>query len=187
MPIGRVIICYLSIPTVEGAKCEQRPYRLPYKAQLKTKVTLLLQQGVTKEADGPTNLLSRVWFVPKPRKPDELRMCIDLKAVSKRDYQRLPHIRDFLQSRNGCQYFTALDLTWGFWALPIVEGDQHKTAFTSPDAEVYVWTKAPMGLSNLPAAFQRLMAYVLRDINGVSVYVDDITIYAKTCRSTCTS
>ena len=33
----------------------------------------------------------------------------------------------------GCKYFTVLDLTWGFWALPIVEEDQHKTAFTGSD------------------------------------------------------
>ena len=80
----------------------------------------------------------------------------------------------------GCKYFTALDLTWGSWALPIIEEDQPQTAFTGPNGEVYVWTKAPMGLTNSPAAFQRVMAHVLRNIKGVSVYTDDITMFFKT-------
>ena len=69
----------------------------------------------------------------------------------------------------GRKYFTALGLTWGFWALPIVEEDQHKTAFTGPDGEVYVWTKAPMGLANSPATFQRLMAHVFQGISGKTI------------------
>ena len=68
----------------------------------------------------------------------------------------------------------------GFWALPIVEEDQHKTAFTGPDDEVYVWTKAPMGLANSPPAFQRLMEHVFQGIVGKTVYVDDITVFSKT-------
>ena len=102
-------------------------------------------------------------------------MCVDfrrLNKVSKRDYHALPHIRDLLNDMSGSKYFTALDLTWGFWALPIVEDDQHNTAFTCPDGEVYVWKKAPMGLTNSPAAFQRLMAQVLQGIPGVSVYIE---------------
>jgi hypothetical protein len=176
---------FLTIPTLEGAKCKQRPYKLSYKEleAFETQVSLLLRQGIIKKADGPTDFLSPVLFVPKPRKPEELRMCVDfrrLNAVSMRDYHALPNIRELLQSMKGCKYFTALDLTWGFWALPIVEEDQHKTAFTGPDGEVYVWTKAPMGLTNSPAAFQRVMAHVLRNIKGVSVYIDDITIFSKT-------
>ena len=92
----------------------------------------------------------------------------------------LPSIRELLQSTKGCKYFTALDHTWGFWALAIVEEDQHKTSFTGPDGEVYVWTKAPMGLTNSPAAFQWVMAHVLRNIKGVSVSIYDITIFSKT-------
>ena len=112
---------------------------------------MLLEQGVFKKASGPTDFLSPVLFVPKPRKPDELRMCIDfrrLNAVTKRDCHALPDFREVLQTMSGSKYFTALDLTWGFWELPVVERDQHKTSFTGPDGEVYVWTKAPMGLTH---------------------------------------
>ena len=53
-------------------------------------------------------------------------MCVDfrrLNAVSMQDYHALPNIRELLPSMKGCKYFIALDLTWDFWDLPIVEED----------------------------------------------------------------
>lgn len=176
---------FLRIPTDEGAQCKQRPYKLSYKelTEFERQLANLLARGVIKKADGPTDFLSPVLFVPKPWDPTALRMCVDfrrLNAVAKRDFHALPAVQEVLQQMRGCKYFTALDLSSGLWALPIAERDQHKTAFTGPDGEVYVWRKAAMGLSNSPAAFQRFMKHVLQGIPGVSVYIDDITIYSKT-------
>ena len=175
----------MTIPTQDGASCKQKPYKLSYRENLafREQVTKLHERGVPTKASGPTDSLSPALFVAKPRNQNELRVCIDyrrLNAMSKRDFHALPHIRDLLQAMAGCKYFSALDLTWGFWALPIVESDQHKTAFTGPYGEVYVWTEASMGLCNSPAAYQRLMAHVMQGIPGVSVYVDDITVYSGT-------
>jgi hypothetical protein len=149
---------YLKIPTQPGAKCRQRPYRLSRRelAEFRRQLSNLLALGVVKKAGGPTDFLSPVLFVPKPRDPEALRMCVDfrrLNEVAERDFHALPDIQGLLQSMRGCKYFTALDLASGFWALPIAEADQNKTAFTGPDVEVYVWRKAAMGLSNSPAAF----------------------------------
>ena len=167
---------FLRNPTEKGASCKQKPYRLSYKELdvFREQIKLLIEKGVIKKADGPTDFLSPVMFVPKPRQPDLLRMCVHfrrLNKVSKRDYHALPHVRDLLNDMSGSKYFTALDLKWGFWALPIVEDDQHKTAFAGPDGEVYVWKKAPMGLTNSPAAFQRLKAHVLQGIPRVLLYI----------------
>lgn len=175
---------FLQLPTADGQGCIQRPYRLSFKEkeEFKRQLANLLEKGVIKKATGPTNFVSPVLFVPKPRDPTALRMCVDfrrLNAVTKRDLHELPDVRTLLQQMRGCKFFSALDLSSGFWALPIAEEDQHKTAFTGPDGNVYVWTKAAMGLSNSPAAFQRFMAHVMRGIRGVSVYIDDVTIFSK--------
>ena len=37
-----------------------------------------------------------------------------------------------------------------------------------------------MGLTNSPAAFHGVIPHVLRNIKGVSVYVEDITIFSET-------
>jgi hypothetical protein len=88
---------------------------------------------VTTKADGPTDFLSPVLFVPKPRQLDRLQTCMDIRRlnkVCKRDYNALLHIRDLLNNMFGCKYFTAFDLTCGFWALVVEEGDQQNTTFT---------------------------------------------------------
>ena len=109
---------YMRIPTEPGARCKQKPYRLSHKENeaVRRQLPILIQQQV-KKASGPTDFLSPALFVPKPRNPDELRLCVDyrrLKYVTLRDYHGLPFIRDLQQSMKGCKYFTALDLTWGF-------------------------------------------------------------------------
>ena len=38
----------------------------------------------------------------------------------------------------------------------------------------------PFGMRNSPATFQRLMNFLLQDIEGVRVYLDDIIIFADT-------
>jgi Reverse transcriptase (RNA-dependent DNA polymerase) len=172
---------FLRIPTVPGAKCKQRPYRLSVKEleEFRRHISNLLTRGIIRKATGPTDFVSPALFVPKPRNPSELCMCIDfrrLNAVSTRDFHALPDIRTLQHQMSGCKDFTALDLTSGFWTLPVAEEDYHKTAFIGPDGEIYIWTKAPMGLTNSPAAFQRFMAHVVKGIEGVSVYVDDITV-----------
>jgi hypothetical protein len=103
---------HMSIPTKEGVSCKQKPYRLSHREMTvyTEQLDMLLAQGVVKKASGPTDFYSPVLFVPKPRKPSELRMCIvyrRLNAVSQRDFHALPHIRDLLQAMSGCKYFTA--------------------------------------------------------------------------------
>ena len=62
---------FLTIPTLEGAKCKKRPCKHSYKEleAFETQASMLLGQGIIKNAAGPTDFLSPVLLVPKPRKP----------------------------------------------------------------------------------------------------------------------
>jgi hypothetical protein len=71
-------------------------------------------------------------------------------------------------------------ITSGFWQMQLDEDSQPSTAFTIPGKEQYHWVTSPMGLLGCPASFQRLMETVLRNINNVLVYIDDILLHTST-------
>jgi len=80
--------------------------------------------------------------------------------------------------------FYKLDLQSGFHQLRIREGDQQKTAFTTPGAAgaQYEWVTCPFGLTNTPSCFQRLMNHELFDHiadDYCMVYCDNVLIYTE--------
>ena len=67
-----------------------------------------------------------------PKKDGTLRMCVDyrkLNEVSEADAYPMPHIDELL---GGAKYISTLDLTRGYWQVPVAPSSQPKTAFTTP-------------------------------------------------------
>ena len=68
-------------------------------------------------------------------------------------------------------FITTLDLTRGYWQVPVAKDDRHKTAFITPYG-LYRSTKMPFGLQGAPATFQRMMDRLIQGLQGfASAYV----------------
>ena len=59
------------------------------------------------------------------------------------------------------------------------EEDIHKTAFVTPDGH-YEWIRMPFGQMNADATLVRAMRPILRGLDGVTFYMDDIIIFSNT-------
>jgi hypothetical protein len=79
--------------------------------------------------------------------------------------------------RANSSIFTTLDLTSGFWQMKMDPESQPLTAFTIPNRGQFHWITSPMGLLGCPASFQRLMEQVLRGLNHILIYIDDVLIH----------
>ena len=93
------------------------------------------------------------------KKDGSLRMCVDyrrLNAVSHIDAYPMPCIDDLIDGLGNARFISTLDLTRGYWQLPVAEKDRHKTAFTTPYGQ-FQFKMLPFGLSGAPSSSQRLM------------------------------
>lgn len=74
-----------------------------------------------------------------------------------------------------------MDLTSGFYNIPMGEEDKKYTAFTTP-VGLYEYNRMPQGLCNSPASFMHMMLNIFGDLNFTSLfrYLDDLLIFAPT-------
>ena len=62
--------------------------------------------------------------------------------------------------------------------MPLKREHRHCTCMTTPKGNMQ-WIVLVMGLKNGGSMFQRMMEWVLRDLEGVDVYLDDVIMGSK--------
>jgi len=120
------------------------------------------KQGIIKKSASPW--ASSVLVVTKLDGTLDYRM---LKNVTYKDRYPLPNIADCLDGFKGSIWFGILNLRSSFYQVPLAEVDREKTAFITRRGQ-WRFCSLPMGLSNSPATFQRLMDMVLRGLTWES-------------------
>ena len=137
----------------------------------------LLAQGVVEPSKS-------AWSAPilmVPKKDGSYRFCVDyrrLNKVTKKDAYPLPYISAILDRLRDAKYLSSLDIKSAYWQVPMAPESREFTAFTIPGRGLFHFRRMPMGLTNAPATWQRLIDQVLgADLEPhVLVYLDDIIV-----------
>uniref|UniRef100_A0A8C5PW96 Gypsy retrotransposon integrase-like protein 1 n=1 Tax=Leptobrachium leishanense TaxID=445787 RepID=A0A8C5PW96_9ANUR len=167
------------IVTEPHVKVRVKPYRIPeaHRKAVSEEVKKMLQLDVIEESQSEWS--SPVVLVPKPN--GTLRFCNDfrkLNEVSKFDAYPMPRVDELIEKLGPARYITTLDLTKGYWQIPLTKEAREKTAFSTPEGHFH-YKRMPFGLHSAPATFQRAMDRVLRPyLRYTSVYLDDIVIFS---------
>ena len=168
------------IPTGDARPVRLPPYRLPhaFRDNVQCQLDEMLDHGViehsTSEWASP--------LVPVKKKDSTLRLCVDyrrLNSVSRVDPYPMPRVDDLIDRVGGAPFITTLDLTKGYWQVPVAKEDREKTAFTTPFG-LFQFRQMPFGLQGAPATFQRMVDRLLDGIHDFSsAYIDDVIVFSR--------
>ncbi|GJX33674.1 putative reverse transcriptase domain-containing protein [Tanacetum coccineum] len=127
------------------------PYRLaPSESEeLSRQLKELQDKGFIRPSLSPWG--ASVLFVKK--KDGSFRMCIDYRELNKltdKNRYPLPRIDDLFDQLQGLQFFSKIDLRFGYHQLRVHEDDIPKTAFRTHYGH-FEFTVMPFGLTNAPA------------------------------------
>ena len=183
--IGTTHVTEHVVDTGDSRPIKQLPRRLPQalKPVVDKQVNEMLEAGVIRPSNSPW--ASPIVLVRK--KDGTWRFCIDFRKVNDqtvKDAYPLPQVNDIVDSLNGQKYFSTLDLTSGYWQVPVEKESIPKTAFVIPGGGHFEFLKLPFGLSNAVPTFQRLMATVLQGLLGTKclVYLDDVLVFGSSLK-----
>ncbi len=125
------------------------------------------EQGIlSKSVSEYASPLVMVW-----KKDGSLRICTDLQWLNARtikDAHQLSHQSDCLAALGGNTYFSTMDVTSGFYNIPMAEEDKKYMAFTT-GLGLHKYNRMPQGLCYGPASFMRMMSNICRDLNFSSL------------------
>ena len=150
-------------------------------AALKEYITEHLWKGFIRPSS--SSMASPFFFVDK--KDGKLQPVQDyrkLNEITVKNAAPLLLIPDLVDKLQGAQYFTKLDVRWGYNNIRIKEGDEYKAAFKTVLGlnEPLVMT---FGLCNAPVTFQTFTNQIFEDLldtGQVIIYLDDILIFTHT-------
>ena len=173
------------IETLDAKPIRQAPYRIPHALKEKFQAELedMLKQGIIEKSN--SNWAAPVVIVPKKQDGVQtgIRICVDfrkLNSVSNFDAYPLPRMEDLIENLGEAKFITKLDLTKGYYQIPLSPETKEKSAFITPSG-LYQFNVMPFGMKSAPATFQRMMHDVLAGLElFVGTYIDDIIIHSPT-------
>ncbi|XP_064469988.1 uncharacterized protein K02A2.6-like [Ornithodoros turicata] len=120
--------------------------------------------------------------VPVVKKDGSVRLCGDyrttLNQVLEVEKYPLPRFDEIFAALAGGKYFSKIDLNRAYLQ---VEVDEQSSRYLTLNTHkgLYKVNRLAFGITSAPAIFQRIMDNMLKDLDGVIVYLDDILVMGR--------
>ena len=159
------------------AHCYRAPETL--RGQIKKELETLERTGIIK-----TTKSAYAFPILMVKKQDGThRMCVDyrqLNEVTLFDPYPMPRADEIIEQVGAKKYLSMVDLTKGYYQVPLSEKAKEKSAFCTPFG-TYQFEVMPFGMQNSAATFMRLMNIVLKGADSFAkAYIDDVIIFSDT-------
>ena len=158
--------------------------RIPFHIRKKVEKELarLEELDIIEKVDGPTPWVSPIVVAPKPKNPDEIRICVDMRLPNEavlRQRHITPTIDDLIADLNGATIFSKLDLNSGYHQLELDEKSRNITTF-STHIGLRRYKRLIFGISSAAEIFQNTLCTTLEGLKGTRNISDDILVFGRT-------
>ena len=126
-------------------KLPNRRMPLHYKQDLQDKLDIFLEKDLIAPCHSPYS--APAMLVPK--KNGKLRPVIDYRQLNKQTIKSswpIPSIEEIFDTLEGISFFSTIDISAGFYQVPMDTTSQKFTAFSTPFGS-FKWLRMPMGLT----------------------------------------
>ena len=170
-----------SIPPV-ARKHTRVPFQLRTCKKVETELTRLESEGIIEKVTGPTEWISPLVVVEKPKNISEVRLCIDMREPNKAilcTKHVTPTIDDLTVDLKNAKIFRKIDLRAGYHQLDLHPDSCYITTFAT-HCGLYRYTRLIFGVNAAAEIFQYTIQSLLADIAGVRNVSDGVIVFGKT-------
>lgn len=156
-------------------RCKSYPIPFSMQEELDKDVRRMIDMGVVEPSTSP---YSTPLIVVKSKNKSN-RYCLDFRKINKQtifDAEPMPSQESIMTKLSKSRHFSKLDLSKGYWQIPLDEQSKEVTAFPTSKG-LFQFTMMPFGLVNAGATFNRMMRLLFKDQANVEIFVDDILIH----------
>ncbi|GBN50038.1 Transposon Ty3-I Gag-Pol polyprotein [Araneus ventricosus] len=156
------------------------PYRFPVALQeeVERQIHEVLEMGLIEHSDSD-------WAHPVvcvAKKNGNVRLCVYYRQLNKftnPDAYPRKLITELLYEVGKARFISVLDLTKGYWQIPMKPEAKHYTAFVTHSG-LYQWNVMPFGMKNAGSTFQRSMDKILsKHRRYCRAYIHDVAIFSE--------
>ncbi|XP_051992411.1 uncharacterized protein K02A2.6-like [Xyrauchen texanus] len=150
--------------------------------RIEAELQRLEELDIIEKVDGPTPWVSPIVPVPKPKDPEAVRICVDMRIPNQaieRERHLTPTVDDIIQALNGARFFSKLDLNCGYHQLELEPSSRYITTF-STHVGLRRYKRLSFAVSSAAEVFQNAIQQALDGIPGVINLSDDILVFGRT-------
>ena len=166
-------------PSIRPHCCRAYPVPQTHLKRFKEELDRLIRIGVL-SPQGRSTWISGSFIMPK--KDNTVRWISNFCALNKalcRKVYPIPCIQDILSQRSGYKFLTKMDISMQYYTFVLDEASKDLCTIATPFG-LYRYNRLPMGISQSPDSAQEVMEQILRNIDDLEVYIDDIACFSNT-------
>ena len=131
--------------------------RVPFhlRDKVAAEIDKLIRADIIEKVTGPTEWVLRIVTPPKPKKPEEIRLCVDMRKANKailRTHHVTPTIDELVSGLRGATFFSKIDLRSGYHQLVLSPECRYITTF-SIHVGLYRYKRLSFGVNSAAEVF----------------------------------